>query len=214
MAAVSAVALTAAASGAQAQSATNASLAAPGVYFGTGNPNGAFATDTAGGIEIGLRSKISGVHPQITPVGDVYSIPLGDTFNFDYSFNPSVGAGEVDADGLTQSITVTDAFGFSVSFDPSAIGDNATNAGAPGGFQNSEKISFSFLDPAYNPNKNDTFTITYSVFGIDHPSLSVENVVNVGSGAPEPAAWALMILGFGGVGATLRRKVRTAATAA
>jgi hypothetical protein len=31
------------------------------------------------------------------------------------------------------------------------------------------------------------------------------------SGAPEPGAWALMILGFGGVGAALRRRGRLAA---
>jgi len=195
----------------------NQDLAPPGVYFGTGNPNGAFAVDTAGGIEIGLRSKISGIQPQITPVGDVYDIPLGDTFNFDYSFNPSVSGSEANIAGLVQSITITDAFGLSVSFDPSspALG-NATDAAAPGAFQNSEKISFGFLDPGYNPNKNDTFDITYTVTSpTGAPLLTADNVVNVGAGAvPEPAAWALMILGFGGVGATLRRKARTAASAA
>jgi len=30
--------------------------------------------------------------------------------------------------------------------------------------------------------------------------------VTSGSGVPEPTAWSLMIAGFGGVGATLRRR--------
>jgi hypothetical protein len=225
VAAISAAAIAMVASAAQAQSATNASLASPGVYFGGGNANGAFATDTADGIEIGLRAKISGIHPQITPAGDVYAIPLGDTFGLDYSFNPSVTGTEADFSTFTQSIKITDAFGLSVSFDPSKIGDNTVfgNVGAPntspnaplGGFQNSEKISFGFLDPGYNPNKDDTFDVTYTVTGANGaPVLSVQNVVNVGAGAvPEPAAWALMLLGFGGVGASLRRR-RTMALAA
>lgn len=222
MVAVSAAAIVMAASAAQAGSATNASLASPGVYFGTGNANGAFAVDTEGGIEIGLRSKISGIHPQITPTGDVYDIPIGDTFNFDYSFNPSVTGTEANISGLTQSITITDLFGLSVSFDPSAIPDNYSLLAGPdqrltapvGGFQNSEKISFAFLDPAYNPNKADTFNLTYTVTGANGaPIASVENIVNTGV-VPEPAAWALMMLGFGGVGAVLRRKARTAAVAA
>jgi len=199
---------------------TNADLASPGVYFGSGNPNGAFVVDTESGIEIGLRSKISGVHPQITPVGDVYDIPLGDTFNFDYSFNPDVGGSEASIAGLTQLITVSDAFGFFTSYDPTAsspVGDNAIHAGTPGAFQNSEKISFHFLDGAgYDPNKNDTFHVTYTVSNsAGTPVLAVQNVVNIGAGAvPEPASWALMIFGFGGAGAMLRRRRTSGAVTA
>jgi hypothetical protein len=43
-------------------------------------------------------------------------------------------------------------------------------------------------------------------FGVDSISFS-------GGGVPEPAAWALMILGFGGVGASLRAKRRQAIAA-
>ena len=57
----------------------NSNLAAPGVYFGTGNPNGAFTVNTQDGVEFALRAKITGVFPQITPTGNIYFIPLGDT---------------------------------------------------------------------------------------------------------------------------------------
>jgi len=69
----------------------NTDLASPGVYFGSGNPNGAFTVNTENGVELGLRAKISGVAPQITPIGNTYFIPLGATFNFDYSVNPNFG---------------------------------------------------------------------------------------------------------------------------
>ena len=38
--------------------------------------------------------------------------------------------------------------------------------------------------------------------------------VNVSSAAPEPAAWGLMLAGFGGMGAALRRRRATATVAA
>jgi hypothetical protein len=217
---LSALAAVAAAASSQAAVVYNTTLT-DGVYFGSGNPNGAFAVDTENGIEIGLRAKISGIHPQITPVGNVYSIPLGQTFNFDYSFDPYAnGLGsEASIAGLSELITITDAFGFSTSFDPSlSLLGNSHLAGGPDAFQNSEKISFGFLQGAgYNPNLNDTYNVTFSVSNAAGAKLlSVNNIVNIGAGAggvPEPASWALMIMGFGAVGATLRRR-RTAAFAA
>ncbi len=208
VAAVAAVALVSASS-AQAQVAYNQNLAPPGVYFGTGNPNGAFAVDTVDGIEIGLRSKISGIHPQIVPVANLYVIPIGDFFNFDYSVNPDVGGSQVSLASVTALLTVVNlANGHTFSFNPSLVPDNATNVGAPGGYQNSEKISFAFLGMGYDPNLNDTFNITLSLTGLPGGDVaSVTNVVQVGSGlaVPEPATWAMLIVGFAGVGAGLRR---------
>jgi hypothetical protein len=193
----------------------NTDLASPGVYFGSGNPNGAFTVNTDG-VELGLRGKISGVAPQITPIGNTYFIPLGDTFNFDYSINPNFGGvngtSNVSLIGVTASIKVTNLGNGQVgTFDPSLLLDNATNAGAPGGYQNSEKISFGFLNQLYNPNLDDTFAIVMTLSGIqgsDGP-ISDEIFVQVGSGVPEPSSWAMMILGFAGVGfISYRRKSR------
>jgi hypothetical protein len=45
-------------------------------------------------------------------------------------------------------------------------------------------------------------------------NFTVNGNVMTAGGVPEPASWALMMLGFGGVGAILRRRARTAAIAA
>ena len=191
--------------------AFNANLAAPGVYFGTGNGTvpQEFTVNTENNIELALRAKISNVgptvNPQIVPTNNLYFIPLGSAFNFDYSVNPNIG-GHVDLTGVSQSLTITNlGNGAMYSYDPSlAIFGNATNAGAPGGYQNSEKISFNFLNAGaispndnlmFDPNKNDTFEIELAV-----GTNSVEEFVQIGSGVPEPSTWAMMILGFFGVG--------------
>ena len=51
-------------------------------------------------------------------------------------------------------------------------------------------------------------------FLINHTASIYENPVDftLTAGVPEPAAWALMILGLGGVGATLRRERRRIAS--
>jgi len=194
---------------AEAGLAFNADLASPGVYFGSGNGASPqeFTVNTDNGIEVALRAKISNVgstiNPQIVPTNNLYFIPLGSTFNFDYSVNPNIG-GHVDLTGLSQSLTITNlGNGALYSFDPSLF-DNATNGGAPGGYQNSEKISFNFLNAGaispndnlmFNPNQNDTFKIV-----LDVGTTSVAEFVQIGSGVPEPSTWAMMILGFFGVG--------------
>jgi hypothetical protein len=51
---------------------------------------------------------------------------------------------------------------------------------------------------------------TLTIFGSDSPAFidldDVSVVEAVSSGAPEPASWALMILGFGLAGGALRRR--------
>ena len=99
------------------------------------------------------------------------------------------------------------------TFDPSSTSPllgNATNPGAPGGYQNSEQISFGFLNQLYNQNLNDTFDIIMTLNGVrgsDGP-ISDEIFVKVGSGVPEPSTWAMMILGFAGIGFMACRRNR------
>jgi PEP-CTERM motif len=143
---------------------------------------------------------------------DAVGAPLGDTFNFDYSVNPNFGGGggtsNVSLTGVTSSIKVTNFGNGQVgTFDPSSL-DNKTDPGAPGGYQNSEKISFGFLNQLYNPNANDTFDIIMTLTGVpgsDGP-ISDEIFVQVGADVPEPSTWAMMILGFAGIGFMAYRK--------
>ncbi len=67
---------------------------------------------------------------------------------------------------------------------------------------------------AASANGRYTFTFDQAITGLqlasNSPSLEVSDIgaiaVATAGGVPEPAAWALMILGFGGVGASLRHK--------
>ena len=198
---------------AQAAITFNADLASPGVYFGTGNPNGSFAINTVDGVELGLRAK-EFMGPSPVPAGDVYNIDLGKVISFDWSFNPGADGSAVSLAALTSLMSITNVgTGGSFSFNPFSLTDNATNPSAPGGIQNSWRLSFGFLNGpgglSYNKNLDATYRIDWTVAGAAIPSISDTIIINQGAGAvPEPGTWALMILGFGGVGALLRRRAR------
>lgn len=46
----------------------------------------------------------------------------------------------------------------------------------------------------------------FQYVGLDNVSFTLTRAAPATGGVPEPASWALMILGFGGVGASLRRR--------
>jgi hypothetical protein len=201
--------------------AFNQNLAAPGVYYGAGNPNGDFVVDTEGGVEVALRAHVYQAVP-IASVGDVYSFATAATnastnsLSFDWSINPDVGAAEVA--GWSALITVHDfANNTTVSF-PGVFPDTNLHLdqGPAGGYQNSERLFF--IDPSYDATQNNTFSVNLTltnVSSVQGGTISVNEVIQQGSGAvPEPASWALMILGFGGAGAMLRRRKTAAAAAA
>ena len=215
---------------AQAATTYDADLADPGVYFGTGNANGHFTVETAGGYELGLRAR---TYPEAAVAPDhdnVYVVPLGDVVSFDWSFNP--GAESTAALFFSMSIENL-ATGGTASFSPAGVLDNATSPDAVGGFQNSWRLSFGFLnggpildipfvifipglgDIDYDANVDSSYKITFGVNGAAAGPISNTIYVNQGAGAavPEPATWAMMIMGFGAAGALLRRR-RTAILAA
>ena len=202
---------------AQAAITYNADLASPGVYFGAGNPNGSFAINTVDGVELGLRAK-EFMGPSPVPVDNVYNIDLGKVISFDWSFNPGAHGSAVSLAALTSLLSITNVgTGGSFSFNPFLVPDNATSLLAPGGSQNSWRLSFGFLNGpgglSYNKNLDATYRIDWTVSGDAIPSISDRIIINQGAGAvPEPGTWALMILGFGGVGAVLRRRARAGGT--
>ena len=46
----------------------------------------------------------------------------------------------------------------------------------------------------------------FQYVGLNNVSVTLIRAAPATGGVPEPASWALMILGFGGVGASLRRR--------
>jgi hypothetical protein len=67
------------------------------------------------------------------------------------------------------------------------------------------------LDPAQNLNQS-LFWIYPSGFKTLAAIGSLGLTTNIATGAPEPASWALMIAGFVGIGAALRRRQQVAVT--
>jgi hypothetical protein len=218
--AFTAVAAISMAAPAAAQLQTNANLA-NGVYYGAGNVNGNFVTNTQGGIELGLRSKIFQGSPMAS-VGNVYTIPLGNVFSFDFSIDPSVGPELNPVTGFTSLLSVQNLkTGETFNINPYLYPDNALGGlTAPGGIQNSQRINFNYLGLDYDANEDNSFLITLTATNV--PGLgqgfSATNLVNVGAGfaaaVPEPASWAMMISGFGLVGGAMRSRKTSVSTPA
>jgi hypothetical protein len=216
------VAIVAFSSTAHAGITNNADLV-DGVYFGSGN--GAlpqeFTVNTQNGVEVALRAHLSPnlgtagpVPVQLVPTGNTYFVPLGDTFNFDYSVDPSVTGSQVSLANVIASLTITNLLtNASFTFDPSsAVFGDATSPSAPGGYQNSERVSFGFLGLGYNPNVNDTYAVSLSLTNVPGAgTISDQMFVEIGSGVPEASTWAMMLLGFAGIGVvTFRRNLKPA----
>ncbi|WFU18767.1 PEPxxWA-CTERM sorting domain-containing protein [Bradyrhizobium sp. CB3481] len=185
---------------------------ASGWTQGTGTSNGHFTVDTeANGVELGLRASLRFVGP-ITPSGNLYIAPVGSTppgsalWNFEFSVNPGSLLG-------TYSVLTITGPGGVLSFNPQIIPDN-TPLGGPL-YQNSENLGFAFLGGPlnFNPNASGIYTFDLKLFSAQNQQLGDVSIqVNA---VPEPSTWAMLILGFAGIGfMAYRRKVRPANLAA
>jgi len=224
---------------ASATPAYDTSLASPGFYAGSGNPNSGFTVNTQGGVELGLGVHYrygASVSPSPT-TGNVYTVMDGGQpcysttcalWNVDFSVNLQAGSNTgLHLSDITASMTVTDVgTSSSVSFDPLALfpddygwnggpTDNtaANNLSTDWGFQNSENLAFFF--PGFDPNKADTYNIALSVSSKAGTSLgSVSETINA---VPEPGTLPLFAAGLGLLGMlgwwTKRKNVRASAAA-
>jgi hypothetical protein len=201
--------------------------APPGFYNGTGNQNAGFTTlTTDDGIELGLGVQSRGLGGAFLPTPGTanYFVPTGGTttpprslWNYDFSVN--LGASGLTLQDIRNGTTITvqdTTTGKQISYQPLVIlPDNAgfngttTTNGATGGapltdigFQNSENLGFN-LDPAdnaafaFNPFALDSYLITLTVAESTGTTFNLSETVNA---VPEPSTWAMMILGFAGVG--------------
>lgn len=187
------------------------STPADGFNYGTGNnyaPADAAVLTTAAGPyntaeELALRFHQTG---QVAPASDndgVYSFALGTSpISFDWS---------VDGSQYNALITLTNILtGATVSYNPFfPLNDNYTSATDTDLAQNSERLNFSFLTGlGFDPNVNDTYSATLTSGG-----HSLTAYAQIGSGAPavpEPASWAMMLIGFGALGFAMRAGRRQA----
>jgi hypothetical protein len=185
---------------------------ASGWTQGTGTSNGHFTVDTeANGVELGLRASIRFVGP-ITPTGNLYIAPVGSTppgralWNFEFSVNPGSLLG-------THSLLTITGPGGTLAFDPTLILDNRPIGGPF--FQNSENLGFDWLGGPinFNPNASGIYTFDLKLLSADDRQLGDVSIqVNA---VPEPSTWAMLILGFAGIGfMAYRRKSRPAMLAA
>lgn len=190
------------------------SAPAAGWYFGTGNnytPANTTVLTTDENSQLYLRWHQTG-QPAPASVNGVYSFALGTSpISFDWGFtNALTGAGTPSA-----LLTITNVgTGQSVSYNPFSAGnDNANRTDSFGSSsQNSARLSFGFLfGSSFDPNVDATYAVKFDVF--DQTGVaggqSLTATANIGAGVPEPATWAMMMLGFGAMGAVIRRRAST-----
>ena len=210
----------------------NASLATPGFYNGSGNPNTGFTVDTVGNLELGLGAIIRFVGP-ITPSptnSNVYDAPTGTAggdakWNWEFSVNTQAGGGTNTLASYTSfDLTILDVgTGISNSFNPEIIPDNSyfgtggKTVGSPPpagsyGMQNSENNSFAGFLAGFDPNANDTYDYTLVAFqGTNVVATdSMQVVVGTGAAVPEPKATVLLAFLLAGIAVLGWRKRRTA----
>ena len=177
-----------------------------GWHYGAGNgyaPANTADLTTSAGDQLSLR-----LHDRFQPapasVGDVYSFALGaQQLSYDWGIDLHNG----DFTGVTALLTFTNAAGGSFSYNPLAAGND--NSVAFGDQQNSFYMNnFSGLN--FNPLVDGTYTVNLRVNGLAGGSRSLDVVAQLGKGfsgaVPEPTTWALMLMGFGGLGVAMRRR--------
>ncbi|WP_394762373.1 PEPxxWA-CTERM sorting domain-containing protein [Phenylobacterium sp.] len=150
---------------------------------------------TANGYPVDVWGGDDGVSNWIGPVGDGHlDGPVG---YYDYQVSFSL-AGLNAATALITGRWATDDHGYDVKINGISTGQNAGFATNWTAFS----ITSGFVA--------GTNTLDFIVYNSGGPTgLRVEmagTARGLAGGVPEPASWALMMLGFGGLGAVLRRR--------
>ena len=170
--------------------------------YGSGNDyipaNSAVLTTTDPTSQLAGRAHIYQQVASPSDANGIYSFALGSNVSIDYSFvNMQTG--------MVQLINLLT--GQTASFNVPFVGDLNNSL-----FQDSQRLSFAFIAGplGYNNTVNDTYQV--NLIGTNAGGThTLTYFVQLGAGAgsvPEPATWAMMLLGFGGIGASMRRQRR------
>ncbi len=201
-----ALSLAFAAGGAQADTTVFNSAPTDTWHFGTGNdytPANTADLGTDAGDQLSLRFH-DRFQAAPASVGNVYSFALGaQQLSYDWGIDLHNG----DFTGVTALLTFTNAAGGSFSYNPLAAGND--NSIAFGDQQNSFYMN-NFPGLNFNPLVDGTYTVNLTVNGLAGGAKSLDVVAQLGAGfsgaIPEPTTWALMLMGFGGLGVAMRRR--------
>ena len=173
-----------------------------GFQYGIGNnytPANATVL-TNGNNELAVRFHKTFQVAPASVMNGVYMFALGTTpISFDFSIGGVTGGGATSNANITLTNLLT---GDKVSGSPFIFLDNITTAS--GDIQKQWRLNwFSTLN--FNANVDNTYRIDLTAGG-----NTVTSFAQLGAGAvPEPTTWAMMLLGFGAMGVSLRRRRRT-----
>ena len=152
------------------------------------------ASDGVRSIDLSGISAGSVSQTIATTVGTEYTV------NFDLSGNPDAGVGN--------KISVISISGSLPQITTYIV--DATNSTSNMNWQ-----PYSYTFTAFATSSTLTFaSVEYNPYGPALDNVSILESGGSGQTVPEPATWALMLAGFGGVGIMARRRRRTASVSA
>jgi hypothetical protein len=207
----------------------------PGLYFGTGNSNTNFTTETNGTTELGLSVITRYIGPIDPGAGsNVYAVTSGTTsvpgktgssWGFDFSIDTQYAGGTDVLDDFTYSLNITDLTTNNVgpTFNPLvSIGDNTgfgstgktantVNPAAQWGAQNSESLSFAGFLPGYDVNAKDLYQITLTEMDLNGSVIETDQVFANATGAPVPEPTSIVLFGTLALGAVVLGRRRLSA---
>jgi hypothetical protein len=120
------------------------------------------------------------------------------------SFDWGIDAGLVAGGSVDALITLTNlGTGQFLSYDPFFILNDDEYAN--GSAENSFRLDWAGI--GFDPNVNDTYQVNLTYTDANQGVHSLDVFAKLGTGAvPEPATWAMMMLGLGMIGGAMRRR--------
>ena len=196
---------------ATAQTVTVNSTPGVGWHYGSGNayvPANTVVETASDGTQLYGRWHVPNSQAPASDANGVYSFALGtSSISFDFGFTaPTAAAFATDL--TNASFTLTDlGTGVMASAPLFVFTPDPTAYTGSNSLQDSEQAKFGFLlGSDYDPNRNDTYRVALTAGG---NTLNYFAKVGAGvSAVPEPASWAMMILGMGAIGFTMRSAKR------